>query len=211
MPRCGSAQSVRRFQLGQQVELRRRERQHHPQRPRLGRHVVAHQERVQDRGVLFALDVLEEPVLAPHHLAVPHPQQHRHRVVAVPRKPDHVGVAAAQDLHRRGLLELLQPAQRVAMLAGALEVLPLRRDRHLLPHPEPDVLRPALQELEHLVDHPPIVFLGLPARRTAPCSARCDSRGRAGPGAPAECRRRSCAPCRCAARSPAPAAAARRP
>ena len=114
-------------------------------------------------AILLALDVLEEAVFAAQHLAVAHTQEDGHGIVAVAGKADDVGIAAAHDLDRGRLLELLQPAERVAMLAGALEVLPRGGRRHQLADAMADVLGPSLEEGEHLVDHGPVVGLGLPA------------------------------------------------
>ena len=110
-------------------------------------------------------------MLPPDHPAVPHPEQHADRIVPVAREPDHVGVAAADDLHRWRLLELLQPPQRVPQLAGALVVLALRWQSCITSRdPRPHVLGPALEEVEHVVDHPAVLLLALPAdaRRPAP-------------------------------------------
>ena len=154
----------------EQIELGGWERQHDADHAGIGREVVAHDECIEDRGILLALDVLKEAVLAAKHLSVAHAEKHGHCVVAVTGKADHVRITAAQNLDRGALLELFQPAQRIAVLARMLEILPLRGDCHQFPDTQANVLGPSLQEREHLLDHSTVILLGLPsdAWRLAP-------------------------------------------
>ena len=80
----------------------------------LRRHVVARQERAQHGRILLLLESLEEAVLAADHASPAHAHQHADGVVAVARVADDVRVAGADDLDADRLLQLLEPAQRVA-------------------------------------------------------------------------------------------------
>ncbi len=141
--RCRAAASPSRCPVAARPAVsssRRRERQHHPPRPRLGRHVVPDQERPQHLGVLLLLDVLEEACSRPTTLPVPHPQQDADGVIAVPGVTDHVRVAAAErSPPPAGSSSRSSHLSASRMLACALEVLALARGRHQLPHPVPDV------------------------------------------------------------------------
>ncbi len=127
------------------------------------RDVVADQEGAQHRGVLLLLEPLEESVLAPHDPALPHADQHADRVVAVPGVADDVGVTRAHHLHARRLLQPLQPAERVAHVLGALVVLAAARGDHGLAHLLAHVAGAPVEEVHHVLDHPPVVLHALPA------------------------------------------------
>ena len=153
-----------RFQFGQQVELRRRERQHHRASPaprRAGSTAPGTRSgsSASSTPSTFSRNRCSRPTTLPSRTR---------SSTATASSPSRANpITSASPLPRISTADVSSSfsSQRSASRCslGALEVLPLRRDRHLLPHPEPDVLRPALQELEHLVDHPAIVFLGLPA------------------------------------------------
>ena len=102
-------------------------------------------------------------MLAPHHPALAHADQHADRIVAVPGIADHVGVAGADDLHAGRLLQPLQPAERVAHVLGALVVLAPARGDHGLAHLLAHVAGAPVEELHHVLDHPPVVLHALPA------------------------------------------------
>ena len=154
-------------QLAQRVPVVGWKREHDPAGPVLRRHVVAHQEGTENRRVLLLLDPLEEPVIPAEHPALTHPHEHRHRVVPVACESDGVGVAGADHLHRHRLLQLLQPAERVTQLPRPLVVLGLARGDHGPAHPGPEVAGLALEELDHVLDHLPVVPLRLPAHAGA--------------------------------------------
>ena len=101
-------------------------------------------------------------MLPSDHPAVAHPDEHRHRVVAIPGEPDGVGISRADDLHSHRLLQPLQPSERIPQLPGALVVLGAARLEHCLADLAPQISRLALEELQHVVDHAAIVGTLLP-------------------------------------------------
>ena len=140
----------------------RRERHQEPAGPLLGGDVVAHQEGAQHVIVALFFEVVEEAVLARDHLAVPNPEPEPHGVIPVAGVADHIGIAAAGQLHRGRRLDLFQPPQRVAQFGGALVVGPLARLDHQVPDAAPHVDRVPFEEAENLRDHGAILGLALP-------------------------------------------------
>ena len=159
-------------QLSQRVPLGRRERYDQSFYPRVGRHVVPDQERLEDRGILLLLDSFEETVLATDHSAFPDADQHAHCVVAVARVPDDIGVPRPDYLDARRLVEAVEPAQGIAQLTRPLEIVALAGLEHRLAHFHPHVLGSSLEEVEHILHHAPVVALGLPS--DAGCKAPAD-------------------------------------
>ena len=157
-------------QLAQGVPVLGRKRDHRPARARLSRHVIAHQERAEHRAVFLFLQSLEEAVLPSHHPALPHPHQHAAGVVPVARVAHDIGIARPDHLHACGLLQPLEPPERVAEVLGPLVVLALAGDEHGLADPLAHVAGPSLEEAHHVLDHAPVVFLALPADARSPAA-----------------------------------------
>src|SRR5439155_395088 len=79
----------------------------------------------------------------------------------VAREADGVRVASAHHLHRLRLLDLIEPLQGVAQLGGALVVGARARVEHAVAEPGADVGRLALEENQHVLDHPAVFFPAL--------------------------------------------------
>ncbi len=96
----------------------------------LGDAVILHQVGGENRIVALPFDALEEPVLPPDHPAVPHADQHAHRVVAVVlgggqrTLGEQVQLVGAVDppVATLGQRALLPPLDRVEDAAGVLGV-----------------------------------------------------------------------------------------
>ena len=153
-----------RLQLGQQVQLGRRERQHHPQRPRLGREVVAHQERI--RGS-------RRP---------PRPRRSRGSGAPGPRTfpsrtrsrtPTASSPSRAKPITSASPLPTISTAEGSSSFSSQRSVSRCSLARSKSSRSAAAAISsrtrsrtscgPALQEGEHLLDHRPVVVLGLPA------------------------------------------------
>ena len=156
-------------QLSHCVEVGWDKGQHDPLGALLERQVVPHEEGPEHFAFGSVLDVLQEAVLARDQLAVTNPQNDADGIVAVAGQTDRVGVAAAHDLYRLRLLELVQPFQRVTQLRGALVILGVTGLVHPLPQPGTHLERLSRQEQQYIVDHAAVLFpaLGADARRLA--------------------------------------------
>ncbi len=114
--------------------------------------------------------MLEEAVLPGNHPAAAHPQNDSAGVVTVAGEADRVRVAAPDQLDGLGLLQLFQPADGVPQLRGSFEVEPGARLLHPLPQALPHIDGLALQEQQHVVDHPAVVLLRLVAHARRPAA-----------------------------------------
>ena len=84
---------------------------------------MLHTERLEDRGAILALDVLEMEREAVDHLAVPQREELHRRAVAVDREPDHVDRADGALVGGLPLGEALDRAQPVAVARRLLVAL----------------------------------------------------------------------------------------
>ncbi len=109
-------------------------------------------------------------MVASQQLAPAYPEDRDRCVVAVAGVPDDIAVTPLDLEHDRRLLQPLQSRQHIAQLGGALEVESFGGIHHALPNRANDVAAAALEKLDDLVDHDPVVFSRLrqDARRLAP-------------------------------------------
>ena len=157
-------------ELVQRPDILGDQRQQSARRAGLEWQVVAHQERAQDRSVHLVLGVLEEAVLPGDHPPAAHPQDDAAGVVAVAGEADRIRVAAANQLDGLGLLQLLQPADGIPQLRRPLEVQARARLLHPLPQALAHVHRLTLEEQQHVVDHPAVIFPRLVAHARRPAA-----------------------------------------
>src|SRR4029079_5856140 len=92
-----------------------------------------------DGVVALFLDVFEEAMLPVHYPALADPEEHADGVVSITGLADHVRVPGADHLDGRRGIDLVQPAERIAKVLGALEVLPRARVLHHGAEPGPDI------------------------------------------------------------------------
>ena len=88
-----------------------------------------------------------------------HPGDARFRTVAC--VADDIAIAALDLEHDRRLFHSLQVLQDVSQFARSLEVERVRGDLNPLLDAPHDLVRPTIQKEDHLVDHRPILGLGL--------------------------------------------------
>ncbi len=108
-------------------------------------------------------------MLARDEPAVTNPEDHAHGIVTIAGETDRIGVATPDDLHGLGLLELIQPLERIAKLRGPLVVLRVAGLVHALAQPGAHVERFTGQKQEDVIDHAPVILDALitDARRLA--------------------------------------------